>query len=184
MVWDCSKCSHWQSYCLVPVRRLSRPSRSMSFFSKTHHVTRHAYAALSEEAKGPRKTISGIFSTGIALSLSYLAFMAILAKSIMGLLWRRIPYATSHNRELLLSGLEIKKYKYVCQNITKTRIAERRFLTGLPRGYFFLRGSGGYTHSGRPLRETESHVRLKHKLFQNIVPFWKTFATKKNEYHF
>ena len=148
MVWDCSKCSHWQSYCLVPVRRLSRPSRSMSFFSKTHHVTRHAYAALSEEAKGPRKTISGIFSTGIALSLSYLAFTAILAKSIMGLLWRRIPYATSHNRELLLSGLEIKKYKYVCQNITKTRIAERRFLTGLPRGYFFLRGGGGYTHSG------------------------------------
>ena len=35
----------------------------------------------------------------------------------------------------------------------------------------------------RPLRETESHVRLKHKLIQNIVPFWKTFVTKK-EYHF
>ena len=45
--------------------------------------------------------------------------MAILAKCIMGLLWRRIPYATSHSREKLLSGLEIKKYKYVCQNITK-----------------------------------------------------------------
>ena len=153
-------------------------------------MTRHAYAALSEEAKGPRKTISGIFSTGKALSLSYLAFMAILAKCIMGLLWRRIPSATSHNREQLLSGLEIKKYKYVCQNITKTRIAERRFLTGLPRGYFFW-GEGAAIHTqattkpcGRPLRETESHVRLKHKLVQNIVPFWETFVTKKNEYHF
>ena len=47
--------------------------------------------------------------------------MAILAKCIMGLLWRRIPYATSHSREQLLSGLEIKKYKYVCQNITKKK---------------------------------------------------------------
>ena len=82
-------------------------------------MARHAYAALSEEAKGLRKTISGIFSIGIALSLCYLAFMAILAKCIMGLLWRRIPYATSHSREKLLSGLETKKYKYVCQNITK-----------------------------------------------------------------
>ena len=122
---------------------------------------------------------------GIALSLSYLAFMAILGKCIMGLLWRRIPSATSHNREQLLSGLEIKKYKYVCQNITKTRIAERRFLTGLPRGYFFW-GEGEAIHTQattkpcrRPLRETESHVRLKHKLIQNIVPFWKTFVTKK-----
>ena len=32
--------------------------------------------------------------------------------------------------------------------IFPTRIAERRFLTGLQRGYFFLRGGGGYTHSG------------------------------------
>ena len=71
-----------------------------------------------KKAKGLRKTISGMFSTGIALSLSYLAFIAILAKCIMGLLWRRIPYATSHSREQLLSGLEIRKYKYVCQNIT------------------------------------------------------------------
>ena len=70
-----------------------------------------------KKAKGLRKTISGMFSTGIALSLSYLAFIAILAKCIMGLLWRRIPYATSHSREQLLSGLEIRKYKYVCQNI-------------------------------------------------------------------
>ena len=31
---------------------------------------------------------------------------------------------------------------------SSTRIAERRFLTGLQRGYFFLRGGGGYTHSG------------------------------------
>ena len=71
-----------------------------------------------KKAKGLRKTISGMFSTGIALSLSYLAFIAILAKCIMGLLWRGIPYATSHSREQLLSGLEIRKYKYVCQNIT------------------------------------------------------------------
>ena len=93
-------------------------------------MTRHAYAALSEEAKGLRKTISGIFSTEIALSLSYLAFMAILAKYIMGLLWRRIPYATSHSREKLLSGLEIKKYKYVCQNITKkTPVSSNLFLS-------------------------------------------------------
>ena len=49
-----------------------------------------------------------------------------------------------------------------------TRIAERRFLTGLPRGYFF-RGEGAAIHTQatikpchRPLRATESHVRLKH----------------------
>ena len=74
--------------------------------------------------------------------------------------------------------------------LVKTRIAERRFLTGLPRGYFFW-GEGAAIHTQatikscrRPLRETKSHVRLKHKLIQNIVPFWKTFVTKKKEYHF
>ena len=77
---------------------------------------------------------------GIALSLSYLAFMAILGKCIMGLLWRRIPSATSHNREQLLSGLEIKKYKYVCQN--------KAIFNWAAKGLFFLRGRGGYTHSG------------------------------------
>ena len=67
----------------------------------------------------------------------------------------------------------------------ETRIAERRFLTGLPRGYFFW-GEGTAIHTQatikpcrRPLRETESPVRLKHKLIQNIVPFWKTFVTMK-----
>ena len=57
-----------------------------------------------------------------------------------------------------------------------TRIAERRFLTGLLRDYFFW-GEGAAIHTQatiqpcrRPLRETESHVRLKHKLVQNIVP--------------
>ena len=46
------------------------------------------------------------------------------------------------------------------------------------KGLFFLREGGGYTHSGyhikpcrQPLHATESHVRLKHKLIQNIVPF-------------
>ena len=55
------------------------------------------------------------------------------------------------------------------------------------KGLFFPRGAEGaaiHTQATikpchRPLRETESHVRLKHKLIQNIVPFWKTFATKK-----
>ena len=68
--------------------------------------------------------------------------------------------------------------------LVKTRIAERRFLTGLLRGYFFW-GEGAAIHTQatikscrRPLRETKSHVRLKHKLIQNIVPFWKTFVTK------
>ena len=37
----------------------------------------------------------------------------------------------------------IKKAVYI-----KTRIAERRFLTGLQKGLFFLKGGGGYTHSG------------------------------------
>ena len=46
------------------------------------------------------------------------------------------------------------------------------------KGLFFLRGGGGYHwHSGWD--RIESHVRLKHKLIQNIVPFWKTFVTKK-----
>ena len=44
------------------------------------------------------------------------------------------------------------------------------------KGLFFLRGRGGYTLKPikpcrRPLRETESHARLKHKLIQSIVPF-------------
>ena len=71
-----------------------------------------------------------------------------------------------------------------------TRIAERRFLTRLKRGYIFLRGGSSYTLSGyqnpcrRPLHATESHVRLKHKLIQNIVPFWKTFVTKKKRVPF
>ena len=71
-----------------------------------------------------------------------------------------------------------------------TRIAERRFLTGLPRGYFFW-GEGAAIHTQatikpcrQPLHPTEPHVRLKHKLIQNIVPFWKTFVTPKKEYHF
>ena len=68
--------------------------------------------------------------------------------------------------------------------------AERRFLTGLQRGYFFWReGAAIHTQATikpcrQPLHATESHVRLKHKLIQNIVPFWKTCVTKKKEYHF
>ena len=66
-----------------------------------------------------------------------------------------------------------------------TRIAERRFLTWLQRDYFFWReGAAIYTQATitpcrQPLDATEPHVRLKHKLIQNIVPFWKTFVTKK-----
>ena len=54
------------------------------------------------------------------------------------------------------------------------------------KGLFLFWGEGAAIHPQptikpcrRPLRETESHVRLKHKLIQNIVPFWKTFVTKK-----
>ena len=72
-----------------------------------------------------------------------------------------------------------------CQIQLLTRIAERRFLTGLPRGYFFW-GEGAAIHTQAtikpcrlPLRETESLVRLKHKLIQKIVPFWKTFVPNK-----
>ena len=76
--------------------------------------------------------------------------------------------------------------------ITKqTRIAERRFLTGLPRGYFFWReGAAVHTQATikpcrRPSHATELHVRLKHKLIQNIVPFWiKTFVTNKKSTFF
>ena len=63
------------------------------------------------------------------------------------------------------------------QIFKKTRIAERQFLTGLQRGYFF-RGEGAAIHTQatikpcrQPLHATEPHVRLKHKLIQNIVPF-------------
>ena len=66
-----------------------------------------------------------------------------------------------------------------------------RFLTGLQRGYFFRGEEAAITDTQatikpcrQPLRETESQVRLKHKLIQNIVPFWKTFVTTKKEYHF
>ena len=45
------------------------------------------------------------------------------------------------------------------------------------KGLFFLRG-GGAIHTQatikpcrQPLHATEPHVRLKHKLIQNIVPF-------------
>ena len=55
--------------------------------------------------------------------------------------------------------------------ILETRIAERQFLTELPRGYFFLRRGCGYTHSGYHKTLSESHVRLNHKLIQNIAPF-------------
>ena len=74
---------------------------------------------------------------------------------------------------------------YPACDFCTTRIAERRFLTGLQRGYFFW-GDGAAIHTQattkpcrRPLHATESHVRLKHKLIQNIVPFWKTSVTKK-----
>ena len=76
------------------------------------------------------------------------------------------------------------------QKTNKTRIAEKRFLTELQRGYFFWR-EGAVIHTQatikpcrQPLHATESHVRLKHKLIHNIVPFWKTFVTKKKKYHF
>ena len=73
------------------------------------------------------------------------------------------------------------------QNQNLIRIAERRFLSGMPRGYFFFWGEVAALHTQatikpcrRPLRDIESHVRLNHKLIQNIVPFWKTFV-KINE---
>ena len=59
------------------------------------------------------------------------------------------------------------------------------------KGLFFLKGSGGYTHSGyhKTLSATIACDRtscdwLKHKLIQNIVLFWKTFVTPKKDYHF
>ena len=52
----------------------------------------------------------------------------------------------------------------------------------------FFWGEGAALHTQatikpcrRPLRDTESHVRLNHKLIQNIVPFWKTFVKRKWE---
>ena len=86
---------------------------------------------------------------------------------------------TQPNRQILIKG-----------HSRETRIAKRRFLTGLQRGYLFW-GEGAAIHTQatikpywQPLHATESHVRQKPKLIQNIVPFWKTFLTKKKEYHF
>ena len=62
-----------------------------------------------------------------------------------------------------------------------TRIAERRFLTGLPRGYFFWReGAAIHTQATikpcqQPLHATEPHVRLT---------LLKDFHNQKKEYHF
>ena len=63
----------------------------------------------------------------------------------------------------------------------KTRIAERRFLTGLQRGYFFW-GEGAAIHTQatikpcqQPLHATEPHVRLT---------LLKDFHNQKKEYHF
>ena len=94
---------------------------------------------------------------------------------------------------LLVDTVFLKKVKRgLCEDYVfkRTRIAERRFLTGLQRGYLFW-GEGAAIHTQatikpcrQPLHATEPHVRLKHKLIQNIVPFWKTFVTQKKEYHF
>ena len=70
---------------------------------------------------------------------------------------------------------------------SKQESPKDRFLTGLQRGYFFWReGAAIHTQATikpcrQPLHATEPHVRLKHKLIQNIVPFWKTFVTKKKK---
>ena len=63
----------------------------------------------------------------------------------------------------------------------KTRIAERRYLTGLQRGYFFWReGAAIHTQATikpcqQPLHATEPHVRLT---------LLKDFHNKKKKYHF
>ena len=64
-----------------------------------------------------------------------------------------------------------------------------RFLTGLPRGYFFW-GKGAAIHNKatikpcrRPLRETESHVRLK-QIHSEHCTLLKDLCNLKNEYQF
>ena len=58
-----------------------------------------------------------------------------------------------------------------------TRIAEKAIFNWAAKGLFFLKG-GAAIHTQatikpcrQPLHATEPHVRLKHKLIQNVVPF-------------
>ena len=60
------------------------------------------------------------------------------------------------------------------------RAAKGQFFSGGRGRLYTLRLAQATIKPCRPLHATESHVRLKHKLIQNIVPFWKTFVTKKN----
>ena len=102
------------------------------------------------------------------------------------------PFGATTVRTMNLSPISFGLYsnghsitvKNTKNRILITRIAKRQFLTGLPRGYFFW-GEGAAIHTQatkkpcrRPLHETESRTRLKHKLIQKTVPFWKTFVTK------
>ena len=83
-------------------------------------------------------------------------------------------------------GRRSRKKKYSRKGkLNENKSRRKAIFNWAAKGLFFLRGGGGYTNSAtikpcrRPLHATESDVRLKHKLIQNIVPFWKTFVTKK-----
>ena len=62
------------------------------------------------------------------------------------------------------------------RHITPNKNRRKAIFNWAAKGLFFLKGGGGYTHSGyhktlsatQPLHATEPHVRLKHKLIQNI----------------
>ena len=74
---------------------------------------------------------------------------------------------------LALTKLVNKKKK---PSVIYTKNRGKAIFNWAAKGLFFLRG-GAAIHTQatikpcrRPLRETESHVGLKHKLIQNIVP--------------
>ena len=84
---------------------------------------------------------------------------------------------------LILSGFEViegKGERVPCGRkrniVNKNR--RKAIFNWAAKGLFFFRGEGAAIHNQatikpcrRPLRETESHARLKHKLVQSIVPF-------------
>ena len=148
-----------------------------------HYIYSREYPPPGIITNFSQQTTQGREYTDVTTTLSYMESVPIWSVRI----WEHSRHKLFLTQGVNGSTLRFPSYLHQAEatKVYGTRIAERQFLTGLPRGYFFW-GKGAAIHTQatikpcrRPLRETESHVRRKHKLIQNIVPFWKTFVTKK-----
>ena len=114
-------------------------------------------------------------------AIARLAAMFVVSKGNASTAYRCLPVSKASTGFHVTLAIYVVTCGFSTNRTCKTRIAERRYLTGLQMGYFFWReGAAIHTQATikpcqQPLHATEPHVRLT---------LLKDFHNQKKEYHF